>query len=583
MPPNIALYYLIHTSGNFLRHPFVQMQPIAAYLILVVAVVAILGKLSQLWSSVLLFGIQSTFDVLCLLYQTELKGAPLKYMKAIRKDIPKTIRQVREKLQLTPPPYKLYACCPNNRCSKIYEPLSTGGWPEICMGLLPGSTSTRCLTSLLHHVTDPNDPTVNRHPIRPYLLYDIKVQIAELATLEPTASQLFQGPFKEEFDETSITDILFGQLVRSFDGPVQGPNGSCHFFDSPAGEKRLLFTLSVDWMNPGGVKAHGPAVSVGVIALCCINLPISIRYRPENLILVGIIPGPREPPLDTINYFLKPVVDDFLILWERGLRLEGSLCSDAQTVRAAIIALVTDMPASKKIAGSLSHHADAFCSLCLLKRKEMANIDRAMWPRRSCETHRKSAFAWLNATPEERRKLGKESGVRWSELFRLPYWDPTRQVVVDIMHNLFLGLIKRHYTTILGMSTDSKKTEGGGYLYQQPDPEKVKAGRRILNSRLPESVATSLLKKCTWPTLFALCIECGVSLKLVRRENTKLSMANELEEWVSVNHFAHYQLLTLIRLLSDNRRHQDCLQLTLPPLFWNSHLIPVRARLFKEI
>lgn len=42
------------------------------------------------------------------------------------------------------------------------------------------------------------------------------------------------------------------------------------------------------------------------------------------------------------------------------------------------------------------------------------------------------------------------SGMRYSILHELPYFDPTRFVVVEPMHNLFLGLIKEHFQGILG-------------------------------------------------------------------------------------------------------------------------------------
>jgi hypothetical protein len=48
--------------------------------------------------------------------------------------------------------------------------------------------------------------------------------------------------------------------------------------------------------------------------------------------------------------------------------------------------------------------------------------------------------------------------VRWSELSRLPYFDVTQHVVVDAMHNLFLGLIKEHLEGVLGIQ-DEKEQE----------------------------------------------------------------------------------------------------------------------------
>ena len=41
------------------------------------------------------------------------------------------------------------------------------------------------------------------------------------------------------------------------------------------------------------------------------------------------------------------------------------------------------------------------------------------------------------------------SSVKWLKLLRLPYFNPTRFVIIDAMHNLFLGLINQHFQNIL--------------------------------------------------------------------------------------------------------------------------------------
>ena len=52
----------------------------------------------------------------------------------------------------------------------------------------------------------------------------------------------------------------------------------------------------------------------------------------------------------------------------------------------------------------------------------------------------------------------EETGIRYSELHRLPYFDPSRFVVVDAMHNLFLGLIQEHFET-LGIRLNDKTVD----------------------------------------------------------------------------------------------------------------------------
>ena len=51
--------------------------------------------------------------------------------------------------------------------------------------------------------------------------------------------------------------------------------------------------------------------SVGAIYLTIMNLPYTYRYKRENIILLGIIPGPSEPPRD-INQYLRPIVKESL-------------------------------------------------------------------------------------------------------------------------------------------------------------------------------------------------------------------------------------------------------------------------------
>jgi hypothetical protein len=40
------------------------------------------------------------------------------------------------------------------------------------------------------------------------------------------------------------------------------------------------------------------------------------------------------------------------------------------------------------------------------------------------------------------KRFTKNTGVRWSELLRLPYFDPIKFIVVDPMHCLFLGIAR---------------------------------------------------------------------------------------------------------------------------------------------
>ena len=63
--------------------------------------------------------------------------------------------------------------------------------------------------------------------------------------------------------------------------------------------------MNVDWFEPFERSVY----SVGSIYLTVQNFPIDKRYKPENIILVGIIPGPSEPKLSINSYLALLVIE----------------------------------------------------------------------------------------------------------------------------------------------------------------------------------------------------------------------------------------------------------------------------------
>jgi hypothetical protein len=62
---------------------------------------------------------------------------------------------------------------------------------------------------------------------------------------------------------------------------------------------------------------------------------------------------------------------------------------------------------------------------------------------RDLEEHRTNAEAWWHCkSKDERRNHISTTLVRWSEMLRLPYFNPIRHLIVDPMHCLFLGIAR---------------------------------------------------------------------------------------------------------------------------------------------
>ena len=120
-----------------------------------------------------------------------------------------------------------------------------------------------------------------------------------------------------------------------------------------------------------------------------------MRYKRENVILVGIIPGPREPK--SINSFLKPLVDELLLLWNgKILSVNTSTGIKDEFVRAALLCVSCDLPAAQKTCGFLGHSANLSCSKCFKKspgevvNKDYSGFDHSSWEKTNNTQHRRA-------------------------------------------------------------------------------------------------------------------------------------------------------------------------------------------------
>ncbi|GET56775.1 uncharacterized protein LOC107327733 [Rhizophagus irregularis DAOM 181602=DAOM 197198] len=98
---------------------------------------------------------------------------------------------------------------------------------------------------------------------------------------------------------------------------------------SEVADSHLGFMLNLDWFQPYDSTIY--SISVIYAAIC--NLPRDIRFRRENLLTLGILPGPKEVGL-TLNRTYE--------------------CENGKRVRGALILVSCDIPAARKICGHVS-------------------------------------------------------------------------------------------------------------------------------------------------------------------------------------------------------------------------------------
>ena len=194
--------------------------------------------------------------------------------------------------------------------------------------------------------------------------------------------------------------------------------------------------------------------SVGAIYLTILNLPRGMRNKTDNVILIGLIPGPHEPQRD-INSFLEPFVDELLRFWG-GIELNVHSFTERKCIRSALLCVACDLPAGRKTCGFLSFSARFGCSRCWKKfsgtvgNMDYSGFDRENWQLTNAAEHRQLASTTLSKTTKcDRNATESASGCRYSVLLKLPYFDAPRMLIIDPMHNLFLGSAKHFLKAIL--------------------------------------------------------------------------------------------------------------------------------------
>ncbi|OSD08116.1 hypothetical protein PYCCODRAFT_1358106 [Trametes coccinea BRFM310] len=233
--------------------------------------------------------------------------------------------------------------------------------------------------------------------------------------------------------------------------------------------------------------------------------------------LVGVIPGPSKPSTDQINHFLRLLVDELLLFWIPGVYYsQTAKYACGRLARAAMVPLVCDILAARQVSGFGAHnHTFVLCTCCKILSDDVENTDIDAIPRRVLSEHRAAAERWLHAeSTAERTALFNSNGIRYSELLRLPYWNPIIYTVVDSMHNLYLGILQRHIREFWGVTR-------GGKSPKRPSVDEMTQGEERLLYGTDESLET-----CSKAVLYHLCVDRGL-----RYAGTSGVLTRTLRKW----------------------------------------------------
>jgi len=347
-------------------------------------------------------------------------------LRDILEEMPTTLYAMQKSVKVDKNSFTKYSSCPE--CHSINKDTNTKYCKNVPFPAHPDETM--CNANLLEYVQK-KGKTVPQ-PIRLYFYQSLKSSL----------SISFQRP--NFVDACSFWKLRSAVIPQDWLGDVYDWNvwkelQQTGFFDSPY---NLALALNVDWFQPyKRVKD-----SVGVLYLVILNLPRHLRYKQENAILVGIIPGPKEPKY-TINSYLNPLVDDLKEFWT-GVNLKLQT-GQSINVKVCLLCVSCDIPACRKVCGFVGHSAKLGCSKCFCEFDHIrggglkCSGTFGEWQLHSGIQHKEKCDDYLKCQSLNAQKVfASENGVRFSSLLDTNYFDPVRCHVVDPMHNLLLGTAK---------------------------------------------------------------------------------------------------------------------------------------------
>lgn len=269
-----------------------------------------------------------------------------------------------------------------------------------------------CDELLLHIIKKGQNVEVKAR--RVYYYYGIKASLNAMLLREDINLITLR---KESLDQKEfMADITDGRMWNEL---VNKYVTQAHFHGTFLG-----ILVNIDWFQPYKHISY----SVGVIYAVIINLPRTLRYKRENVIIIGVIPGPKEPSKQ-MNSYLGPFVKELLELFD-GIYFTTK--TGNQLIKCVMVGLSSDIPATRKAAGFVGHNATKACSRCFKSfpkigdRVIFSGFERETWEPRSHESHYYQAYRTIRAqTKSEMKDIEKESGARYSiflsYLITMPY------------------------------------------------------------------------------------------------------------------------------------------------------------------
>ena len=272
-------------------------------------------------------------------------------------NIPTTLYSARKLLNIERDCFEKYVVC--SKCTKLYEMdnnLFNNGRETVartCTNVAyPRARRPKACAAQLTQKVILNGGTCKFYAIKTYC-YRLIIDFLEYLLKRPGFEQQCEKWRERDVGKDLYADVYDGKVWKDFKKWKNGKD----FFNLP---HSFGLMLNVDWFKS---FKHRNDCSVGVMYIVLMNLPRHLRFKNENVILVGIIPALKKEPA-SLNHFLEPVVDELKPLWSGVNVSTFSSPKDAVKILAALLCCSSDIPAARKLCGFLGHQAHLDCSHC---------------------------------------------------------------------------------------------------------------------------------------------------------------------------------------------------------------------------
>lgn len=223
-------------------------------------------------------------------------------------------------------------------------------------------------------------------------------------------------------------------------------------------------SITLSFFTDGVPLFSSSQVSLWPVFLTVNELQAEARYQPKNLIIWGLWQGKGKPPM---NVFLDKLVEDLQKLFTEGV--EVVVGEAVLQVKALLICAIMDLPARADVL-AMSHHNGEFpCVHCKIpgetvdsgagRCRSFTNTDYEARTQQSIRQDAENAL----------RNGVRHNGFRgMSVLLHVPHFDFTKNVGIDYMHGVLLGVVKK----LLELWFDTKYSDKDFFVKKQ-DKEQI--------------------------------------------------------------------------------------------------------------